>query len=195
MAVKLPALVLCAWVLGLCHVGASAEIFSPDDSAICRGGLEVVYPELDITECLVVPSKFRKKLSTTWWAPGVYFAAAQKDKRYTLVMIDPDAPSHTRPTSASWRHWVVANIKGSDLKQRLPRGTTLTDYSPPTPPRHSGFHRYQFLLFEQHSDMQVALTEQEASSRGHWDLNAFVNRLDLGAPVAAVQFITQNYKD
>uniref|UniRef100_A0A8P4G747 Uncharacterized protein n=1 Tax=Dicentrarchus labrax TaxID=13489 RepID=A0A8P4G747_DICLA len=32
-------------------------------------------------------------------------------KLYVLVMVDPDAPSHTKPTSAYWRHWLVVNIQ------------------------------------------------------------------------------------
>ncbi|TNN74308.1 hypothetical protein EYF80_015551 [Liparis tanakae] len=41
-----------------------------------------------------------------------------------------------------------------------------SEYHPPTPPQKSGFHRYQFLLFEQLPDAPVSLTEQEESSRG-----------------------------
>ncbi|KAM9810948.1 phosphatidylethanolamine-binding protein 4 [Neosynchiropus ocellatus] len=117
------------------------------------------------------------------------------DKRYTLVMVDPDAPSHIKPTSAAWRHWLVADIEGFDLKNGHLVGTTLAAYYPPTPPRHTGFHRYQFLLFEQRSDMPVSLTDLESSSRGKWDVHAFINRLDLGTAVAALQFVTQNHND
>lgn len=42
-----------------------------------------------------------------------------------------------------------------------------TDYKPPTPPSNSGFHRYQFMLFEQPPDASVSLTEQEEASRGN----------------------------
>lgn len=40
------------------------------------------------------------------------------------------------------------------------------DYARPTPPRKSGFHRYQFMLFEQPPQARVTLTEQEKSVRG-----------------------------
>ncbi|TNN74306.1 hypothetical protein EYF80_015549 [Liparis tanakae] len=33
-----------------------------------------------------------------------------KNKIYVLVMVDPDAPS-CKPTSASWRHWLVVDIQ------------------------------------------------------------------------------------
>lgn len=41
------------------------------------------------------------------------------------------------------------------------------DYARPTPPRKSGFHRYQFMLFEQPPQARVTLTEQEKSLRGN----------------------------
>ncbi|KAK2902270.1 hypothetical protein Q8A73_012016 [Channa argus] len=88
-----------------------------------------------------------------------------KKQLYVLVMVDPDAPSHAHPTSAFWRHWLIVDIQGDALKNGQIQGTTLTDYYPPTPPQNSGFHRYQFMLFEQPSDTQVSLSEKEESSR------------------------------
>ncbi|KAK7934158.1 hypothetical protein WMY93_005054 [Mugilogobius chulae] len=116
-------------------------------------------------------------------------------KLYVLVMVDPDAKSRTNPEFAYWRHWLVADIQGTSLAKGQIGGTTLTDYRPPTPPSKSGFHRYQFMLFEQPADAQVTLTEAETSSRGKWDVDAFLKRVGLGAPVATLQYLTQNYKD
>ncbi|XP_035513727.1 phosphatidylethanolamine-binding protein 4 isoform X1 [Morone saxatilis] len=268
-----PFLVLCACVLGLYHVEATPDTLSSVDSSFCQGGLHVIYPELDIDKCLIIPKdrKLREKVSTVWKAPQIYFTGADKRKLYVLVMADPDAPSNTKPTSAYWRHWLVVNIQyfapragniclasewslavqigaacvceekrteigaetrylmpdgdfhaylkwvlghftdnifspfsshsrmqpssGTGLKKAQIQGTTLTDYSAPTPPKKTGFHRYQFMLFEQPPYGPLSLTEEEKSTRGKWDLRAFVSRFDLGEPVATVQFLTQNYKD
>lgn len=38
------------------------------------------------------------------------FFCLQK-KIYVLVMVDPDAPSRIKATSAFWRHWLVVNIQ------------------------------------------------------------------------------------
>ncbi|KAM9360640.1 phosphatidylethanolamine-binding protein 4 [Symphorus nematophorus] len=195
MAVPVPFLVLCACVLGFYHGEATADHLSSLDSTFCHGGLEVIYPRLDIDECLVIPMEFRKEVSTAWKAPQIYFSGANKKKTYVLVMVDPDAPSRAKPASAYWRHWLVVNVKGSALKKGEIQGTTLTDYSPPTPPQKTGFHRYQFMLFEQLPDTPVSLSEQEKSYRGKWDLQAFIKRFDLRDPVATLQFLTQHYKD
>ncbi|XP_073321580.1 phosphatidylethanolamine-binding protein 4 [Pagrus major] len=196
-AVLAPVLVLCACVLGFYNVEAQSDTLSSLDSSFCYGGLEVIYPGLDIDKCLVIPKNqnLRQKVSTVWKAPQIYYSGAHKKKMYILVMVDPDAPSRTKPTSAYWRHWLVVDIKGNALKKGDIQGTTLTDYSPPTPPQKSGFHRYQFMLFEQPPDTPVSLTEPEKSSRGKWDLQAFITRFHLGEPVATLQFLTQNYKD
>ncbi|XP_063753566.1 phosphatidylethanolamine-binding protein 4 [Eleginops maclovinus] len=188
MAVPALFLVFCASVLGFYDVGATTDTLSSLDSSFCHGGLEVIYPQLDIDNCLVIPKDLREKVSRVWKVPQVYFPGAQKRKSYVLVMVDPDAPSRAKPTSASWRHWLLVDVQGSALRNGHVEGTTLTDYHPPTPPQKSGFHRYQFLLFEQLPGAPVSLSEREKSSRGKWDLQAFITRFDLGEPVATLQF-------
>lgn len=176
-------------------VEATEEKLSTLDATFCQGGLKVVYPELAVAECLIVPKSFRKQISTVWEAPEIHFSAAHQKKRYVLVMVDPDAPRRDNPSSAHWQHWLVADIQGASLWKGQIKGTTLIDYRPPTPPRNSGFHRYRFMLFEQPADAKVTLTVEERAHRGKWDLRAFRERVGLGAPVAALQFLTQNYKD
>ncbi|GAA6106747.1 uncharacterized protein LOC107710843 isoform X1 [Tachysurus ichikawai] len=39
------------------------------------------------------------------------FIALCQQKKYTLIMVDPDAPSHTNPSRAYWRHWLLADIE------------------------------------------------------------------------------------
>ncbi|XP_028271155.1 phosphatidylethanolamine-binding protein 4 [Parambassis ranga] len=185
--------VLFTFCLGLSHVEAKQDTINALDASFCHGGLEVIYPELDIDKCLIVPKDLREKITTVWKAPQVYLSGAHPKKIYVLVMVDPDAPSRTTPSSAYWRHWLVMDIKGSNLKKGQIQGTTLTDYHPPSPPQKTGLHRYQFMLYEQ--PPEVSLTTQEMSARGKWDYQAFVTRCDLGEPVATLQFLTQNYKD
>lgn len=70
---------------------------------------------------------------------------ANSNELYTLIMVDPDAPSHNAPVFRSFRHWVVVNIPGSDVAT----GNTITTYQKPTPPLGSGRHRYVFLVYKQ----------------------------------------------
>lgn len=41
------------------------------------------------------------------------------NEKFTLVMVDPDAPSKSSPTQRSWLHWLVVNIKGKQLLDLL----------------------------------------------------------------------------
>ncbi|XP_075766951.1 phosphatidylethanolamine-binding protein 4 isoform X2 [Pelodiscus sinensis] len=118
-----------------------------------------------------------------------------KNKKYVLIMADPDAPSRANPKYRFWRHWVVIDIKGIDLRAGNLKGRVLTEYGRPTPPSRSGYHRYQFRLYEQPAHEAIALSPEEEASLGSWPLERFVERFRLGSPAAATQFLTQHPSD
>ncbi|XP_077417745.1 phosphatidylethanolamine-binding protein 4 isoform X1 [Vanacampus margaritifer] len=187
-------LLLCGSMWGTRHGGVTAGTLSSEDASFCRDGLEVLYPELHVDGCLIVPKddrNLRKKLTTEWEAPTIRYPEADENTFYTLVMVDPDAPSRSSPSQRYWRHWLVTDVKGSSLLDGPIQGKTITRYVAPTPPPGSGFHRYQFLLYMQTTDMPALAMPP----RGGWHLEAFVTRLILGEPVARVQFLTQHSED
>uniref|UniRef100_A0A3B3VN06 Phosphatidylethanolamine-binding protein 4-like n=1 Tax=Poecilia latipinna TaxID=48699 RepID=A0A3B3VN06_9TELE len=159
---------LFVFVLEPVQADTTHSTLDPLDASFCHGGLEVIYPELDIDKCLMIPknNKLREKISTVWKAPQIYFSGAEKKKMYVLVMVDPDAPRRSQH-SAYWRHWLLVNIEGYSLAEGKMHGMTLGDYNPPTPPQKTGFHRYQFMLFEQPPHTKISLTEKESSRGNH----------------------------
>ncbi|XP_043537142.1 phosphatidylethanolamine-binding protein 4 isoform X2 [Chiloscyllium plagiosum] len=167
------------------------------DNSICRGELVVIYPDLGNAACTVIPRcrQFRRLLSKEWGEPRVKFVQANKDMKYILIMVDPDAPSKENPKYRFWRHLLVTNILGKDLQTGFIQGTVLSEYRPPTPPSGTGYHRYQFFLYEQPDDRIISLNKQETKSFGSWDLDSFVSRFNLGSSVASTQFMTQNSED
>ncbi|XP_015269675.1 PREDICTED: phosphatidylethanolamine-binding protein 4-like [Gekko japonicus] len=86
-------------------------------------------------------------------------------------------------------------LRGADLKTGKVQGRVLTDYIRPTPPSHSGYHRYQFHIYEQPEYEAIALSTEEAASSGSWNMESFVDRFQLGAPVASTHFLTEHYGD
>ncbi|KAH8432765.1 YbhB/YbcL family Raf kinase inhibitor-like protein [Aspergillus melleus] len=82
-------------------------------------------------------------------APSVEFTSEQdvdSSKRYTLLLVDPDAPTPDEPKFAYWRHWVVSGLAPSgesDSKK------VLTEYLGPGPKDESKPHRYLYLLFRE----------------------------------------------
>ncbi|XP_063051818.1 phosphatidylethanolamine-binding protein 4 [Engraulis encrasicolus] len=176
-----------------CEVTAT-ETLTPEDAHFCHGGLEVIYPETDISDCVIIPTAQREKLSKEWGAPQVKLATAKK-RKYTLMMVDPDAPSRSNPSRSHWRHWLIADIEGQELKRGNVKGTVLSEYTRPTPPQKSGLHRYQFMIFEQPDGQTLSLSKEENASRGNWEPQAFIGRFRLGHPVACLQFLTRSYKE
>ncbi|XP_053480277.1 phosphatidylethanolamine-binding protein 4 [Ictalurus furcatus] len=188
--------VACIQRTGPHHSGPlKEELLTEEDQRFCRGRLELSYPDVDIRSCMIIPREFREKISHEWGPPRVRLDTAKTQKKYTLMMVDPDAPSRTNPTRANWRHWLLADIEGRSLRAGDIKGTVLSEYARPTPPEHSGFHRYQFLLYEQPTGQVLSLGQQERRSLGNWDPQAFVKKFGLVDPVASVQFLTQNFKD
>lgn len=72
------------------------------------------------------------------------------DKYYTILMVDPDAPSRDNPTKKYYLHWI-----------RINNNNNIVPFVPSTPPPGSGFHRYCILLFEQETPLdQYKLLKQ-----------------------------------
>ncbi|XP_059497081.1 phosphatidylethanolamine-binding protein 4 isoform X2 [Stegostoma tigrinum] len=139
------------------------------DDSICRGELLVIYPDLGNAACAVIPRcrQFRRLMSEEWGEPRVKFVQAKKDMNYVLIMVDPDAPSKENPKYRFWRHWLMTDIHGKDLQTGFIQGTVLSEYRPPTPPSGTGYHRYQFFLYEQPEGRIISLNKQEAKSFAH----------------------------
>lgn len=64
---------------------------------------------------------------------------------YTLLMVDPDAPSRETPTFREVLHWLVINIPGNKVTE----GQVVAEYIGSGPPEGTGLHRYVFLVFKQ----------------------------------------------
>ncbi|KAK8055163.1 hypothetical protein PG993_000390 [Apiospora rasikravindrae] len=79
----------------------------------------------------------------------------EKKRRYTFLMIDPDAPTPDDPKFAFWRHWIVSGLSppggeaGGDCG-----GNEVTEYLGPGPKDDSKPHRYLFLLYQEPEEMQ-----------------------------------------
>ncbi|KAM9081689.1 phosphatidylethanolamine-binding protein 4 isoform 1-T1 [Megaptera novaeangliae] len=167
----------------------------PDNDAVLCTGLKVSYPELGNLGCMVVPecNNYRQKI-TYWTEPIVKFPGALDGATYILLMVDPDAPSRSSPKARFWRHWLVTDIKGADMKKGKIQGQELSPYQPPSPPAQSGFHRYQFFVYLQEGKT-ISLLPKENKTRGSWKMDRFLSRFHLGEPEASTQFMTQNYQD
>ncbi|KAF2682604.1 PEBP-like protein [Lentithecium fluviatile CBS 122367] len=112
-------------------------------------------------------------------APTVTFTAevnANANTTYTLMLVDPDAPTPDDPKFAYWRHWVVSSIpnSGSSSDDAAKSGKTLTEYLGPGPKDESKPHRYMFLLYREPEGLKE-LTKEDVGGE------EFVQRRSFGA--------------
>ncbi|XP_014804333.1 PREDICTED: phosphatidylethanolamine-binding protein 4 [Calidris pugnax] len=144
----------------------------------------------DIPDCLLVHTPVVPHPVPTALSSPLF-----QGKKYVLVLVDPDAPSRANPRNRFWRHWLVTDIPGADLRTGDIKGRVLTDYVRPTPPPRSGYHRYQLLLYQQPAHTTITLRPEEWVSLGSWAMESFLKQFRLGSPVASTQFLTKYYED
>jgi len=91
----------------------------------------------------------------------------EKGKMYSLIMVDPDAPSPKDPVYRYYLHWLIVNIKKNE------DGMIVNEYKGPAPPSSSGKHRYYISLFEQKE--VINLSEME---RPKFNLEKFIEKYE-----------------
>ncbi|XP_053682242.1 protein D2-like [Sabethes cyaneus] len=131
----------------------------------------------------LTPIEVRDEPKVEWCAdPTTY---------YTLVMIDPDSPSRTEPFNREFAHWLIGNIPGKHVEQ----GEILFEYIPTFPRSGTGFHRYIFLLYQQHcrNDYSEAprASRKNRTPRIQFSTREFAQRYSLGHPIAGNFFMAQ----
>lgn len=99
-----------------------------------------------------------------------------KEKLYTIMMVDADAPSIKNPINKYWLHWLVVN-----------NNNILTSFKPANPPMGTGPHRYYIYLFEQSFELNL----QPINERAKFKLKDFIvnNQLKL---IAFNMYIVEN---
>lgn len=147
--------------------------------------LNIYYPDVFP---FIVPVSFNQSLflNQTLGAPHVQVVGAGGllfRGCYTLLMVDPDAPSPTNRSISEVIHWIVTNIPWylSPLSE-ITTANVVLPYIPATP--IGGRHRYIFLLYEQTN----CSFNPPAPGRILFSTEAFVSLYGLTGPVAGVYF-------
>ncbi|KAG5532774.1 hypothetical protein RHGRI_027165 [Rhododendron griersonianum] len=101
---------------------------------------------------------------------------------YTLVMVDPDAPSPSDPVLKEYLHWLVTDIPATTGASY---GQEMVCYESPRPA--VGIHRFVFVLFRQLGRETV----YAPGWRQNFNTRDFAELYNLGDPVAATYFNCQ----
>lgn len=100
---------------------------------------------------------------------------------YTLVMIDPDAPTPQNPTLAQYLHWLIVNIPGNEVEN----GQVLSSYVQPSPPKRSDAHRYIFLVYKQPEFIPEA---KYNGGNTHFNVSEYATSHNCQGPLAGFFF-------
>jgi len=103
---------------------------------------------------------------------------------HTLIFIDPDAPSRENPIRRNILHWIIINMRTSQINT----GRRLISYTGSAPPAATGDHRYIFLIYKQ----RHIIEHSQISQRAGWNLTRFVGDFSLNKPIAANWYIARN---
>ncbi|XP_042517052.1 protein HEADING DATE 3A-like [Macadamia integrifolia] len=101
---------------------------------------------------------------------------------YTLIMVDPDAPSPSHPTLREYLHWLVVDIPATTGASF---GQEIMCYEKPQPT--VGIHRYVLMLFQQLGRQTV----YAPAWRQNFNTRDYAEVYNLGLPVAALYFNCQ----
>ncbi|KAI7848607.1 phosphatidylethanolamine-binding protein [Circinella umbellata] len=120
-------------------------------------------------------------LQDTIHPPDIFFLPADESEFYTLMLIDPDAPSAQDNHYSPFRHWIVTNIPGSAPQINGSTANQLSSYYKPSPPKGTGFHRYIFFLYKQKDGKLDINNSSIPESRAKFDFQQFAkdNQLTL----------------
>ncbi|XP_055339044.1 protein D3-like [Paramacrobiotus metropolitanus] len=119
-----------------------------------------------------------------------YLLPATRDPPlFTLIELDLDAPTATNTSFRSVLHWLVYNIPNMDLA----RGTIQMPYTGSKPDANTGLHRYALLLFRQPARLTLPPVgnPNNPAARIGFDLRSFIQRYNLGQPVAGNFYVAQ----
>ncbi|XP_054711037.1 protein D3-like [Uloborus diversus] len=125
-----------------------------------------------------------KDLPTT-----VSFPSKEEDF-HAICMVDPDAPSRSKPVYREWLHWLVVNIPGTDIS----KGNTIAEYIGAGPPIDTGLHRYVFLVYKQPAELmcdEEKISNTSTKDRVQFEIRKFSRKYSLGVPIAGNFFLAQ----
>lgn len=104
-----------------------------------------------------------------------------KTTKYTLIMVDPDAPGPAAPILRYFLHWIVSDVQPSCITTQTRKMVAM--YMSPTPLSVAP-HRYTFLIYRQPPNyVPPPSLNYLPGVRAKFDLPGYVKQAKLEGPV------------
>ncbi|XP_057756169.1 protein HEADING DATE 3A-like [Arachis stenosperma] len=147
------------------------DVLEPFTSSV---GMRIVYEgDAEVVNCSELkPSQIINQ-------PRVDVGGDDLRTLYTLILVDPDAPSPGDPNMREYLHWMVTNIPATT---GATYGEEIVAYENPRPV--VGIHRLVFVLFRQMGRQTI----YAPGWRQNFNTRDFAELYNLGSPVAAIFF-------
>lgn len=101
-------------------------------------------------------------------------------KYYTICMIDTNIARANIYNKTEWLHWLVVN-----------NDEIIMPYSPPTPPKGSGTHKYYVCVYEQKKPLDIDKMQDMQNNRFNFSMEVFMRENDLKC-TGCIMFRTAN---
>lgn len=122
--------------------------------------------------------------------PAILAWPTEEGALYTLLFVDPDAPSRADPHLGQFLHWLVLNISGNDISS----GDTISQFIGSGPPEGTALHRYVYLIYKQSDKInwtKERISNRSATGRSNFKVCDFVKEHNLGELVAGSLYQAQ----
>ncbi|XP_031629633.1 protein D3-like [Contarinia nasturtii] len=123
---------------------------------------------------VLTPTQVKEKSTVKW--------NAEKDAYYSVLMVDPDAPSRQNPKNREFRHWLVVNIPGNKVEE----GDEVIEFIGSGTPHRTGLHRYIYLVYKQPDGFinhaEPRSSNRSAANRAKTSVSEFAQKYSFGNP-------------
>lgn len=177
------------WRMDMLRLSAILSLFSGGDYNACGRARLVISIQEHVIDCDAI---FSQLLSPDGLnleqPPHITFPGAEDRGFYALAVIDLDAPNPDAPSEREYRHWLVGNLLGVEIKVgNVTQFHELTPWQPPTIESGSSQHRVIFLLFSEYGPSVTF--EPIPEVRHNWNAQKWADSYGFGPPVASTCFL------
>ncbi|CAG4933645.1 unnamed protein product [Colias eurytheme] len=122
--------------------------------------------------------------------PYIYYPNACEGELYTIMLLDIDSPSPSKPSGRAYINGIIVNCPA----QNLFKGDVIVPLTPANPALRTGLHRYVALMYRQNAYMDIFGAEilLLARDRQGFSIESFIQQLRIVIFLIRLKYIYNN---